>query len=175
MSKPQHQPQLNLTSMLGLVWHDYHLTHLFLHYILQENANSMLHRFLMTQIRTRKKKDWIVQVFSDLKELELQEDLDTTRLNSIVPKPIYLWLNYFCIWKCSQKFWPKKFVKKNFWSKICFGSKNFLGQKDFWVKKIVKKMFESKKILGQKIFLVKKIFGSKKFWLEKNLDQKNFW
>ena len=39
----------------------------------------MIHRFLMTQIRTRKKKDWIVQVFSDLKELELQEDLDIIR------------------------------------------------------------------------------------------------
>ena len=52
---------------------------LFLHYILQENPNSMIHRFLMTQIRTRKKKDWIVQVFSDLKELEIEEDLDIIR------------------------------------------------------------------------------------------------
>ena len=52
---------------------------LFLHYLLNEKKNSMLNRFLMTQINTRKKKDWIVQVFQDLKELNLGEDLATIK------------------------------------------------------------------------------------------------
>ena len=67
---------------------------LFLHYLLNEKKNSMLNRFLMTQINTRKKKDWIVQVFQDLKELNLGEDLDNiknekkSRLKDILEKKI---------------------------------------------------------------------------------------
>ena len=53
---------------------------LFLHYILNEDNNSMIHRFLMTQIKTSKKRDWIVQVMSDLKELNLGEDLEKIRM-----------------------------------------------------------------------------------------------
>ena len=52
---------------------------LFLHYILNEDPNSMIHRFLMTQVKGKKKKDWIVQVFLDLKHLKLKEDLDIIR------------------------------------------------------------------------------------------------
>ena len=52
---------------------------LFLQYILQENPDSMLYRFLMTQFKSKKKKDWIVQVLSDLKDLKLQEDLEIIR------------------------------------------------------------------------------------------------
>ena len=43
---------------------------LFLHYILNEDPKSIIYRFLMTQVKSMKKKDWIVQVFSDLKDLE---------------------------------------------------------------------------------------------------------
>ena len=53
---------------------------LFLHYILNENQNSMIYRFLMTQIKTSKKKDWIVQVMADLKELKFGEDLEQIRM-----------------------------------------------------------------------------------------------
>ena len=52
---------------------------LFLHYILNENQKSMIYRFLMTQIKTSKKKDWIIQVMVDLKELNLGEDLEQIR------------------------------------------------------------------------------------------------
>ena len=40
---------------------------LFLHYILNEDPKSMIYRFLMTQVKSMKKKDWIGQVFLDLK------------------------------------------------------------------------------------------------------------
>ena len=49
---------------------------MFLHYILNENPNSMIYRFLMTQMKWRKKKDWIAQVLTDLKELKMDEDLE---------------------------------------------------------------------------------------------------
>ena len=49
---------------------------MFLHYILNEKQNSMMNRFLMTQINHSKKNDWIVQVLRDLKELNLGGDLD---------------------------------------------------------------------------------------------------
>ena len=45
---------------------------LFLHYILNENPNSILRKFLMKQLETRKPKDWISQVINDLKELCLE-------------------------------------------------------------------------------------------------------
>ena len=43
------------------------------------DPNSMIHRFLMSQIKGKKKKDWIVQVFLDLKHLKLKEDLEIIR------------------------------------------------------------------------------------------------
>ena len=39
----------------------------------------MIYRFLMTQVKGMKKKDWIVQVFSDLKDLELPQDLENIK------------------------------------------------------------------------------------------------
>ena len=49
---------------------------MFLHYVLNEDPNSMLYRLLMTQMKWRKKKDWIVQVLTDLKELKMDKDLE---------------------------------------------------------------------------------------------------
>ena len=49
---------------------------MFLHYILNQDSNSMLYRFLMIQNKSRKKKDWIVQVMTDLKELEMDENFE---------------------------------------------------------------------------------------------------
>ena len=46
-----------------------------LHYILSQDPNSMLSKFLMTQIKCKTNKDWCVHVFSDLKELEIDEDI----------------------------------------------------------------------------------------------------
>ena len=44
---------------------------LYLQYIMNEKPNSILRKFLKKQIETKKKKDWINQVFTDLKELNL--------------------------------------------------------------------------------------------------------
>ena len=49
---------------------------LFLHYILNQETNSLIFRFLMSQMKNRKNKDWTVQVISDLKELKMDEDLE---------------------------------------------------------------------------------------------------
>ena len=49
---------------------------LFLHYILNENKESMMYRFLQTQISNMKKKDWIYQVLTDIKELGLDLNLE---------------------------------------------------------------------------------------------------
>ena len=40
---------------------------LFLHYILNESNESLMYRFLQSQILNRKKKDWITQVLTDIK------------------------------------------------------------------------------------------------------------
>ena len=50
---------------------------LFLHYIMNENPNSILRKFLMKQIETRKSKDWITQVMTDIKELRLEVDIES--------------------------------------------------------------------------------------------------
>ena len=42
---------------------------LFLHYILNEDPNSMMYRFLMTQMKNRKQKDWIYIVSNDFSDL----------------------------------------------------------------------------------------------------------
>ena len=52
---------------------------LFLHYIMNENPNSILRKFLMKQIETRKSKDWITQVMSDIKELRLEVDIESNK------------------------------------------------------------------------------------------------
>ena len=49
---------------------------LFLHYILNQDPKSMLFKFLMTQMKHKKKKDWSVQVFSDLEKLKMDDDVE---------------------------------------------------------------------------------------------------
>ena len=49
---------------------------MFLHYILNQDSDSILHRFLMAQIENRSKKDWIVQVLTDINELKMNDDLN---------------------------------------------------------------------------------------------------
>ena len=108
-----------------------------------------------------------------------------TRLISIVSKPIKLWLNYFCSWKCSQKNFVKNGHKTKFWVKKCcvkkFRSKKFVGSKKFWVKKIfgsknfwVKNFFGSTKFLGQQNFWIKKYLGGKNLGSKTNFGSKNF-
>ena len=43
----------------------------FLHYILNENSNSMIYRFLESQLKSSNPKDWIHTVFKDIEDLKL--------------------------------------------------------------------------------------------------------
>ena len=52
---------------------------MFLQYIVNENENSMMKKFLMKQIQTKKPKDWISQVLRDIKELDLEITIDSIR------------------------------------------------------------------------------------------------
>ena len=52
---------------------------LFLQYILNEKDDSLLKKFLMKQKENKKPRDWINQVLSDLKELEIEESFETIK------------------------------------------------------------------------------------------------
>ena len=43
----------------------------FLHYILNEEPKSIVHRFFLTQMKRKTKKDWVTTVLDDLNKLEL--------------------------------------------------------------------------------------------------------
>ena len=53
---------------------------LFLHYILNQDKESMLKRFLVAQMRYQKKTDQISQAQSDLKKLGLNDNLENLKL-----------------------------------------------------------------------------------------------
>ena len=44
----------------------------FLHYILNQETNSMIYKFFETQLEKRNKKDWVNTVENDLKETRLE-------------------------------------------------------------------------------------------------------
>ena len=48
---------------------------MFLHYALQEDENSLLHKFLMAQIGTPKEGDWWLSVLQDINDLKLEVTL----------------------------------------------------------------------------------------------------
>ena len=52
---------------------------LFLYYILNENADSILKKFPLKQIKSKKPRDWINQVLADLKELEIETSLENLK------------------------------------------------------------------------------------------------
>ena len=56
---------------------------LYLQYIMNEKPQSILRKFIKKQIETKKKKDWINQVFIDLKELNLDITIESI---SKIPK-----------------------------------------------------------------------------------------
>ena len=45
----------------------------FLHYILNEDPDSMIHKFFQTQLRNRTKKDWVTTILDDLEKLNMKE------------------------------------------------------------------------------------------------------
>ena len=54
----------------------------FLKYILRQDPQSMMYKFLETQLKNRKPKDWVSQVLDDIKELDLNislEDIKTMK------------------------------------------------------------------------------------------------
>ena len=52
----------------------------FCQYILKQSPSSMLYRFLESQLKGRKPKDWISQVLVDIQELKLNLDLEEIKL-----------------------------------------------------------------------------------------------
>ena len=48
----------------------------FLQYILKQEPQSIMYRFLEAQIENRKPKDWVSQVFENIKELDLNLSLE---------------------------------------------------------------------------------------------------
>ena len=51
----------------------------FLHHILNEDKDSMIFKFLETQMNSRRPKDWITQVLKDIDYLELNLNLDDVK------------------------------------------------------------------------------------------------
>ena len=47
----------------------------FLHYILNEDKESLIHRFFITQMKNRKKNDWVSTVLNDLKTLDMKLEM----------------------------------------------------------------------------------------------------
>ena len=52
---------------------------LYLHYILNEPTDSMIHKFLTVQLKSRNKKDWVTTVLKDLEELEIRLNFEEIR------------------------------------------------------------------------------------------------
>ena len=48
----------------------------FLHYILNEESNSMIYKVFQSQMKARTKKDWVTTVLEDLKELDLDMNME---------------------------------------------------------------------------------------------------
>ena len=61
---------------------------------MNENENSMIHRFFQTQLKYRKKKDWISSVLKDLNDIGIEENIEEikiiqkTTLKQIIDKAI---------------------------------------------------------------------------------------
>ena len=53
---------------------------LFLHYILNEPSESLVHSFLVAQMKTRNKKDWVTTVLKDLDELDIKLSFEEIKL-----------------------------------------------------------------------------------------------
>ena len=68
----------------------------FLHYLLKEDPQSMVHRFLRTQIENRNTKDWTTTVLKDIEELDIKmnfEEIKATKhkqstFSSLISKKI---------------------------------------------------------------------------------------
>ena len=57
----------------------------YLHYILNEPADSLVYRFFTAQLKSRNSKDWVTTVLKDLEELELNlsfKDISVMKLSS---------------------------------------------------------------------------------------------
>ena len=72
----------------------------------------MSYRFPMTQMQWRKKKDWIVQVLADLKELKMNEDLE--KMKRIKKSTFKNMVNR----KIKQKVFEDLIIKKESCSKV---------------------------------------------------------
>ena len=62
----------------------------YLHYILNEDSQSMIHRFFEVQLKNRIKTDWVSTVLEDFEKLKMKLSLDK--------------IKYPCKYKCNQTF-----------------------------------------------------------------------
>ena len=58
----------------------------YLHYILNENSESLLRTFFEHQLKTRKTKDWATRILKDLNEFKIDLSMDEIRQ---IPKKIW--------------------------------------------------------------------------------------
>ena len=56
---------------------------LFLHYILHEDENSLMYRFLQSQLASPVKGDWVIDVMKNIEELGIKESLEEIKSMSI--------------------------------------------------------------------------------------------
>ena len=67
---------------------------LFLHYIMNEDENSMILKFFKTQLKTRRPKDWISSILKDLEDMKMEltideiKDLKIATLKRLITKEI---------------------------------------------------------------------------------------
>ena len=65
-----------------------------MHHILNEDKDSMMFKFLQTQLKNKRPKDWITQVLKDLEDLRINLSLDDIKelkkseLKNIVNKAV---------------------------------------------------------------------------------------
>ena len=55
----------------------------FLHYILKEESNSMIYKVFQSQMKDRTEKDWVTTVIEDLKELDLDINMEDTEWHNL--------------------------------------------------------------------------------------------
>ena len=79
LNAPHATPREIIYLELGCIpfWHIIKNRRLsFLHYLLKEDPQSMVHRFLRTQIENRNTKDWTTTVLKDIEELDIKMNFE---------------------------------------------------------------------------------------------------
>ena len=83
----------------------------FLHYILNEDSKSLIHKFFQAQLKTRSNKDWITSVIDDLKRLEIMFSFEEIRKmkkeNFMMMVKNRIMTKTFKVWKSEKELIPR--------------------------------------------------------------------